>query len=91
MAANNRKTSSLKDTLSHDYGIPGISPRFYRPVALIAFGVGGAGAWWITASWGAYDGWFYTSPIAVIIAFAVVVTISTVLETIQRMIRRLRG
>lgn len=72
------------------YKIPGINPRYNLAVGLFAGIVGGATAWWITWSWAPFDGWFYTSPIAFIIAVGVVVCISTVSERIQQMIRRLR-
>jgi len=85
MSSNTRKgTPKSKSPFSHDYGIPGIPPRFYKPVAVISGGIGGAGAWWLMAHVALYEQWFYTLPVAFVLTCFVTLGISQASVGVQR-------
>lgn len=73
---------TLKKILSTDYHIPGISPRFYLPVALLAVVVVIAYIIWTPG----YKNGDWAFVIAVLVVFAVSV-ISTSIQRILRLFR----
>lgn len=78
MAQPKDGSKTLKEILSTDYHIPGISPRFYLPVVLLALAAVIAYTWTQKIR---YSDW------AFVIAILVIFVVSTISTTIQRLLR----
>lgn len=80
---SNKKARSPKNPFSTDYHVPGISPRFYLPVGLLAFVVVVAYIIWTPDI-------VIPQDLLFIIGVLVVLAVSVISTSIQRVLRLFR-